>query len=64
MKAQINENRLPEIFNKVSKTAVYPEHVRTKYPYTKCLAKVFFSLKIRQKGHLYIKCFISGELVN
>lgn len=63
MKAQINENRLPDICNKVSKTAVYSEHVRTKYFYAENLAKVFF-LQICQKGHLYIKCFISGELVN
>lgn len=63
MKAQMNENQLPYICNKVSKTAVYSEHVRTKYLYTKCLAKVFF-LKICHKGHLYIKCFISEESVN
>lgn len=63
MKAQMNENRLPDICDKVSKTAVYSEHVRTKYFYAENLAKVFF-LQICQKGHLYIKCFISGELVN
>lgn len=63
MKAQINENRLPDICNKVSKTAVYSEHVRTKYLYAKNLAKVYF-LKICHKGHLYIKCFISKESVN
>lgn len=63
MKAQINENQLPDICNKVSKTAVYSEHVRTKYFYAENLAKVFF-LQICQKGHLYIKCFISGESVN
>lgn len=63
MKAQINENRLLEICNKVSKTAVYSEHVRTKYFYAENLAKVFF-LQICQKGHLYIKCFISEESVN
>lgn len=62
MKAQINENQLPDICNKVSKTAVYSEHARTKYLCAKNLAKVYF-LKDLSKRSL-IKCFSSEELVN
>lgn len=53
MKAQINENQLPDICNKVSKTAVYSEHVGTKYLYAKNLAKVVFLKNLSKRSLIY-----------